>query len=126
MIAFLKYVARRLALVLICLAIGILGWPGDVGAQNFVKVGEGGDSGMRRIRVTPGTSMPGAQSERPAAGEAEALFAAALAALPRYSGPAGAAAAAKAAANPFFVEFGARPAERTPYEASRAALDAAR
>lgn len=64
--AFLAYVARRVALVATVLAIGLLGWPGDVGAQSMIQVGNIDQSGARRIRIQP-KEQTDAVEEQPAA-----------------------------------------------------------
>ncbi len=131
---FLKYVARRVALVLTCLGIGLFGWPGDVGAQNFVKVGAEDGSGARRVRVGEAplekvAPISGAvAAEEPdgaASGGAAATdpaFAPILAAIRSLRVPA----RESAEADALRAEFAAPARERTPYDAAHAARQAVR
>ena len=146
MVGYLKYVLRRTLLVLGALAVGLLGWPGDVGAQSLLNAGSIESSGARRIRVEPRAPVAaaaeagsessgsmtrglralwgifGAGTQETEAAEAESASGAAgmLAAATEAQAETPAPGAA------LFAEFGAKPPARTPYEASRAALAAAR
>ncbi|MDV7142800.1 hypothetical protein R3X27_08900 [Tropicimonas sp. TH_r6] len=131
---FLKHVALRVALVLTCLGIGLLGWPGDVGAQNFVKVGSEDGSGARRVRVgeaplptvapVSGVLTPGASERAEADGSVvgDPAFAPILAAIRALAAPS----RESAEADALRAEFAAPAGERTPYEAAHAAWQAVR
>lgn len=153
MVKYLKYVLRRIALVLFALGVGLVGWPGDVGAQSLLQFGEIDSTGARRIRIEPKAPAEPEATEEGQGGilgllkrfggdgeaqgpEAEAMATTAGAPDAESSADAPvltslqelerAADTAPPASEMLVAEFGAKPPSRTPYEVSHAALAAAR